>query len=116
MFKNQGENQIKEIINAAKFSVFFIDETQRIDIYDIGSIAEIEKYLDEFNVVGEERKILELESQFRCNGSDGYLAWVDDVLQIRDTANSDGFDIDYDIQIMDNPNDVKNKIFELNKN
>lgn len=115
MFKNQGENQIKEIINAAKFSVFFIDETQRIDIYDIGSIAEIEKYLDEFNVVGEERKILELESQFRCNGSDGYLAWVDDVLEIRKTANSDGFDIDYDIQIFDNPNDVKDKIFELNK-
>lgn len=56
MFKNQGENQIKEIINAAKFSVFFIDETQRIDIYDIGSVAEIEKYLDEFGIVGEERK------------------------------------------------------------
>ena len=83
MFKNQGENQIKEIINAAKFSVFFIDETQRIDIYDIGSIAEIEKYLDEFNVVGEERKILELESQFRCNGSDGYLSWLDNLLEIR---------------------------------
>lgn len=115
MFKNQGENQIKEIINAAKFSVFFIDETQRIDIYDIGSVAEIEKYLDEFGIVGEERKILELESQFRCNGSDGYLAWLDDVLEIRQTANNDGFDIDYDIQIMDNPNDVKDKIFELNK-
>ena len=99
MFKNLGENQIKEIICAAKFSVFFIDETQRIDIYDIGSVAEIEKYLDEFEVVGEERKILELESQFRCNGSDGYLAWVDDVLEIRNTANSDGFDIEYDIQI-----------------
>ena len=115
MFKNLGENQIKEIICAAKFSVFFIDETQRIDIYDIGSVAEIEKYLDEFEVVGEERKILELESQFRCNGSDGYLAWVDDVLEIRNTANSDGFDIEYDIQILDNPNEVKNRIFELNK-
>ena len=115
MFRNQGENQIKEIINAAKFSVFFIDETQRIDIYDIGSIAEIEKYLNEFSVVGEERKILELESQFRCNGSDSYLAWLDDVLEIRETANSDGFDIDYDIQIMDSPNDVRDKIFELNK-
>lgn len=115
MFRNQGENQIKEIINAAKFSVFFIDETQRIDIYDIGSIAEIEKYLNEFGVVGEERKILELESQFRCNGSDSYLAWLDDVLEIRETANSDGFDIDYDIQIMDSPNGVRDKIFELNK-
>ena len=58
MFKNLGENQIKEIINAAKFSVFFIDETQRIDIYDIGSVAEIERYLDEYNVNGDERKIL----------------------------------------------------------
>lgn len=115
MFKNLGENQIKEIICAAKFSVFFIDETQRIDIYDIGSVAEIEKYLDEYGVCGEERKILELESQFRCNGSDGYLAWVDDVLEIRNTANSDGFDIEYDIQILDNPNEVKNRIFELNK-
>lgn len=115
MFKNQGENQIKEIINAAKFSVFFIDETQRIDIYDIGSVSEIEKYLDEFDVPQENRKILELESQFRCNGSDGYLAWLDDVLEIRQTANNDGFDIDYDIEIIDNPNDVKNKIFDLNK-
>ena len=115
MFKNLGENQIKEIINAAKFSVFFIDETQRIDIYDIGSVAEIERYLDEYNVNGDERKILELESQFRCNGSDGYLAWVDDVLEIRETANSDGFDLEYDIKIVDNPNEVKNRIFELNK-
>ncbi len=115
MFRNQGENQIKEIINAAKFSVFFIDETQKIDIYDIGSIAEIEKYLNEFGVVGEERKILELESQFRCNGSASYLAWLDDVLEIRETANSDWFDIDYDIQIMDSPNDVRDRIIELNK-
>ena len=43
------------------------------------------------------------------------MAWLDDVLEIRKTANNDGFDIDYDIQIMDNPNDVKDKIFELNK-
>src|SRR5574344_2357735 len=84
IYQNKGENQIKEIINAAKFSIFFIDENQKVTLKDIGSIAEIEKYLDEFNVVGEERKILELESQFRCNGSDGYLAWVDDVLQIRE--------------------------------
>ncbi len=29
-----------------------------------------------------------LSSQFRCNGSDGYLAWLDHTLQIRDTANA----------------------------
>ena len=41
MFKNYGENQIKEIINAAKCSVFFIDESQRVTISDIGSVNEI---------------------------------------------------------------------------
>ena len=41
-------------------------------------------------------EVLELESQFRCNGSDGYLAWLDHVLEIRKTANFDGFDYDHD--------------------
>ena len=36
MFLNKGENQIKEIIHAAKCSVFFIDESQRVTIDDIG--------------------------------------------------------------------------------
>lgn len=44
MFQNLGENQIKEIIHAAKCSVFFIDESQRVTINDIGSIEEIEKW------------------------------------------------------------------------
>ena len=104
--------QIKEIMNACLCSVFFIDESQRVTLSDIGSIAEIRKWAKELN---SEVSELELLSQFRCNGSDGYLAWLDDVLEIRQTANNDGFDIDYDIQIMDNPNDVKDKIFELNK-
>ena len=112
VFKNQGENQIKEIIHAGKFSVFFIDESQRIDIYDIGSVDEIQKYIRQ---VGAECEILELESQFRCNVSDVYIEWIDDVLQIRETANKNGFDLDYDIQIFDNPNDMKEKIFEINE-
>ena len=58
---------------------------------------------------------MELESQFRCNGSDGYIAWLDDVLEIRKTANSEGFDLDYDIRICDTPNEVRDLIFEKNK-
>ena len=38
MFQNLGENQIKEIINASNFSVFFIDEDQKVTLKDIGSI------------------------------------------------------------------------------
>ena len=43
MFRNMGENQIKEIIHAAKCSVFFIDESQRATLQDIGSVDEIRK-------------------------------------------------------------------------
>lgn len=111
MFKNKGENQIKEIINASKFSIFFIDEFQKIDIYDIGDIESIINFAEKENA---KISIMKLESQFRCNGSNGYLAWIDDVLQIRKTAN-DVFDLEYDIQILDNPNELRDIIFEKNK-
>lgn len=112
MFQNLGENQIKEIIKASKFSIFFIDESQRVTLKDIGSIEEIQKYVRQSNA---ESEVMKLESQFRCNGSDGYIAWLDDVLDIRKTANNDGFDLDYDIKICDTPNEVRDIIFEKNK-
>lgn len=104
MFQNMGENQIKEIIHASWCSVFFIDESQRVITSDIGSIAEIEKWAEREN---SEVIKMELVSQFRCNGSDGYLAWIDDVLQIRDTANYDLEGIDYDIRICDSPKEME---------
>lgn len=112
MYQNHGENQIKEIIHASKFSIFFIDESQKVTLKDIGSIGEIQKYIRQANA---ESEIMELESQFRCNGSDGYIAWLDDVLDIRKTANNEGFDLDYEIKICDTPNEVKDIIFEKNK-
>ena len=111
-YSNKGDNQIKEIINAAKFSVFFIDERQRIHIKDIGSIERIKKWAKK---AGAEIYEDELTSQFRCNGSEGYIAWVDNVLDIRETANYDLKDINYDFKVFDNPNELREKIVELNK-
>lgn len=112
MFHNLGENQIKEIIHASLCSVFFIDESQRVTLSDIGTVSEIMKWANELDSEVQE---MELISQFRCNGSDGYLAWLDDVLEIRDTANLDMKDIDYDIRIMDSPNEVRDLIIERNR-
>ncbi len=112
MFQNMGENQIKEIIHASRCSVFFIDESQRVTTSDIGSIAEIEKWAEREN---SEVIKMELVSQFRCNGSDGYLAWIDDVLQIRDTANYDLEGIDYDIRICDSPKEMEHIVIEKNR-
>jgi len=110
--KVAGENQIKEIINASLCSVFFIDERQRVTLMDIGSVGEIKKWA---SLLNSEVTEMELVSQFRCNGSDGYLAWVDDVLEIRPTANTDLEDIDYDIRIVDSPDEVRNLIIERNR-
>lgn len=112
MFHNLGENQIKEIIHAAYCSVFFIDESQRVTMDDIGSVEEIEKWAKR---EGAQIYHMELQSQFRCNGSDGYLAWLDDVLDIRETANYDLDGIDYDIRICDTPGSVRNIVIEKNR-
>ncbi len=112
VFHNLGENQIKEIIHASYCSVFFIDESQRVTMDDIGSVAEIEKWARD---AGSELYYLELRSQFRCNGSDGYLAWIDNVLDIRDTANYDLEGIDYDIRICDSPEEVREIVVEKNR-
>ena len=111
MYQNNGENQIKEIINAAKFSIFFVDDHQIVTTSDIGSSKEIKKWCKYYNAIVYEDK---LTSQFRCNGSDAYLSWVDNVLEIEDTAN-DELDIDYDVRIFDDPLALKKAIFEKNK-
>lgn len=112
MFKNKGENQIKEIIRSSRFSIFFIDEDQKVTFSDIGSQEEIEKW-----AAREGASILrmQLESQFRCNGSDGYLAWLDDVLDIRKTANNILDRTEYDFLVVPNPSELKSLILDKNK-
>lgn len=111
MFKNLGENQIKEIIQASKFSVFFIDEDQRVTWNDIGKKSEIENWANELGV---SVTTMKLESQFRCNGSDGYLAWLDNTLQIKETANKNLEGINYDFRIVNSPSELRTLITEKN--
>jgi uncharacterized protein len=113
-FMKRGDNQIKEILNAACCSVFFIDEDQRVHLEDYGESFRIEQFAKRMGIKVQK---LTLESQFRCNGSDGYLAWLDNTLQIRETANirMDGFGIDFDFKIVDNPKDLQQMIYEKNK-
>jgi DUF2075 family protein len=111
MFHNKGENQTKEIIHGARTSVFFIDEEQMVTASDAGSIAEIKKWAKKEN---SQLEVVELLSQFRCGGSDGYLSWLDNTLQIRDTANLTLYDIPYDFRIFDDPNELRLAIEEKN--
>ena len=110
LFSNLGENQIKEIINSSMFSIFFIDENQRVTLKDNGSIDEIKKYAKYYNASVHQ---MELKSQFRCDGSDGYLAWLDNTLEIRETANFD-LDIKYDFKVFEDPNELRKAIEKKN--
>jgi uncharacterized protein len=111
LYGNQGEHQIKEIINASKLSIFFLDENQRVTLKDVGSVKEIENWSSK---LGANTSRMKLKSQFRCNGSDGYLAWLDSSLQIRDTANTTLENIDYDFKVFDSPTSLRDEIFLKN--
>jgi DUF2075 family protein len=112
MFNHLGENQVKEIVNASKLSVFFIDEDQRVTLNDIGTKDEIRFWTQRAETDVTE---MALESQFRCNGSDGYLAWLDNTLQIRDTANQVFDDSDYNFRVIDDPQQLHDLIKEKNR-
>ena len=93
--------------------VFFIDENQQITTKDIGTIDEIHKWVKYHNVVLFEGEELNLVSQFRCNGSNGYLNFLDNLLEIRETANYD-FDLDYDVRVFDSPTKMKEALRKKN--
>jgi uncharacterized protein len=113
LYGNLGDNQIKEIINSARFSIFFIDENQRVTLSDIGTKDIIKQYAIE---QGADVYESELSSQFRCDGSDGYIAWLDQKLQIHETANDvlSESTPNYTFQVVDTPSELRDKIFDLN--
>jgi DUF2075 family protein len=91
--------------------VFFVDENQRVTLKDIGSKAAIRDWAAR---QGAEVTDMKLESQFRCGGSDGYLAWLDHVLQIRDTANTDLNDVGYEFGVCHSATELRNLMVERN--
>ncbi len=108
-----GENQVKELINAGRVTVFFIDENQKITTKDIGSKDEIRKWASYHGANIFEGADLNLVSQFRCNGSDGYLNFLDNLLGICSTANLT-FDYDYEIRIFGSPTKMREALREKN--
>lgn len=112
LFSHQGENQIKEIIASSKFSIFFVDEDQKVTLKDIGDKEEITKWASS---LGAQVSSISLESQFRCNGSDGYLAWLDNSLQIRRTANQTLIKNEYDFRVIDDPRALHDLIKDKNR-
>ena len=112
LYGNLGENQVKEVIASAKCTILFADDDQMVTLNDIGHSIELERWASE---LGAQVTRLELASQFRCNGSDGYLAWLDNLLGIRETANVDFDPAAFDFRVIDSPAELHRLIAEKNK-
>ncbi len=106
-YSKGGENQISEVIHAAKTSVFFLDEAQKVTWKDIGEESEIARFAQENNAV---IHYLELKSQFRCNGSDGYISWLDETLGIIEDTEIGFKGVNYDFKIFQNPSELYEEI------
>jgi DUF2075 family protein len=102
-YGNQGDNQIDEIIRAAKCAVFFLDEDQRVTLKDIGSRDLVREFAFE---KGAEMTELSLTAQFRCNGSEAYLSWLDHALGIRESANPLLSSSEFDFRVFDSPSEL----------
>lgn len=111
MFKNLGEDQAKELINAARLSVFFIDEAQKVTWSDVGEISRIKSLAAE---LGADVEVCELVSQFRCSGSDDYMVWLDEVLGIGIDSESYFSTSNFDFKIFDSPTHLHDEIRSKN--
>ena len=111
----QGQNQVMECINSSLLSIFLIDENQKITTKDIGSIDEIKYWANELNsrvIINEETT---LTSQFRCYGSDLYILLLNNILQIGENVDIDLAELNFDLQIFDNPNDLRDELRKKNQ-
>lgn len=88
-YQYKGKSMVADMVRAARIAVFFIDESQRVSWNDSGSVAAIKAAALQFGA--EFHPPFSLAAQFRCNGSTGYLNWLSDVLQLRQTGNFDNW-------------------------
>ncbi|MDA8415447.1 MAG: DUF2075 domain-containing protein [Betaproteobacteria bacterium] len=100
--------QIEEILRASKVAVFLIDDKQIVRPNEIGSSDYIEEFSNKHKC---QLFTYELGIQFRCNGSEAFINWINNTLQIERTANAI-WDLheEFDFRIFESPYDLENAI------
>lgn len=103
--------QIEELLDSAKVPVFFLDDRQAVSPGDTGSLGLIRSA-----VAARGFGLLEYElpGQFRCAGSDSFVQWVNNTLEIERTPNVmwNPNDEAFDFQVMTSPAEVERAIME----
>jgi hypothetical protein len=96
------KEQVDELLDASKVSVFFLDENQFMRPDEVGESNLIREATGRLRIPLKE---YDLTTQFRCGGCSEYLEWVDHLLEFR--ANSPGkWGQQYRFDLADSPEDL----------
>lgn len=108
--RSTGNLQIHDLINAAKVSVFLVDDLQVVRPNEIGTVNFIREHsLKKHCKVYE----FELRSQFRCAGSDAFVNWINHMLHIGVTPNPEWTeDPNFEFRILPSPEALEEAIKE----
>ncbi len=107
IFQNLGENQIKEIIEASYFTIFFVDEFQKTSFKEIGTIDEIKKYSQTLNA-----DFTKINLNYPLLLNFNYLSWLNYLLYNEYLPKN--INIDYDFKVFYNPNTLREEIIKKN--
>lgn len=111
-----GENQVKECINASALTIFLLDEDQAVTKSDIGSVDEIRNWCDALGSRMILNKETVLVSQFRCNGSDAYIQFIDGLLQRnKEVIPISLSELNYDFRVFDSATEMRDALREKNQ-
>lgn len=112
-YRYQGNDMLEDAIRAARVSVFFVDDDQRITVNDRYDVDAILAYAKKENAII--HKPYELVSQFRCDGSDGYISFLNNLLELKQTANTFFEFNKLNVKVFDDPNQMRDELRKLNQ-
>ena len=97
--------QVEELLKAAKTTVFFIDDLQVVRPGEVGSAQLIRETTDRLGIPLFEH---ELEAQFRCGGSEAFVGWVENTLELTRTPYTlwDPTE-EFDFDVVDSPAELE---------
>ena len=105
--KRSERAQVDELIEASKVAVFFIDDHQAVRPGEVGSTQMLRESAIRHGAQVFEQ---ELRTQFRCAGSDKFIDWVDQLLEIRKTNVAKLGEGDFDFKVLNRPEEVEEAI------
>jgi hypothetical protein len=98
-------SQLEELIHAAKVTVLFMDTNQIIEPEEIGQPDNVMDIAQREQISISQHH---LHSQFRCDGSDVYLQWVDAIFTLAGETVAFALDVptSFDFGVVDSPRKV----------